>query len=189
MAIMMSSANEKLANRMGALMLQVYHDAKKLILSAYSWPSRIVGALMVIQFIFNNEQHNISLDLQYINPSSPHELLQITVDSHRKALANLKNRLHLLYALMAVLAGHKLIIDKDSHEQLLFVGAKEPEETGAAGCLNTLKDSCTETEDGIDFNILQEVSSIVTDGTNMTSGEKGGCGYLWGADCVFILYA
>ena len=48
------------------------------------------------------------------------------------------------------------IIDKDAHEQLLFVGAKEPEETGAAGCLNTLKDSCTETEAGMDFSILQK---------------------------------
>ena len=65
------------------------------------------------------------------------------------------------------------IIDKDADEQLLFVGAKEPEETGAAGCLNTLRDSCTETEVGIDFSILQEVSSIVTNGTNMTSGERG----------------
>ena len=91
------------------------------------------------------------MDLQYINPSCPSELLQITVDSHRKASANLKNRLHLLYALMAVLTGHKLIIDKDAHEQHLFVGAKEPEETGAAGCLNALKDSCTDTEVGMDL--------------------------------------
>ena len=75
---------------------------------------------------------------------------------------------------MALLTGHKLIIDKDAHEQLLFVGTKELEETGAAGCLNTLKDSCTETEAGMGFSILQEVSSIVTDGTNMTSGERGG---------------
>ena len=59
---------------------------------------------------------------------------------------------------MAVLTGHKLIIDKNEHEQLLFVGAREPEETGDAGCLNTLKDSCTETEAGMDFSILQEVS-------------------------------
>ena len=75
-----------------------------------------------------------------------------------------------------MLTGHKLIIDKDAHEQLLFVEAKEPEETGAAGCLNTLNNLCTETEAGMDFSVLQEVSSIVTDGTNMTSGEKGG---LW----------
>ena len=34
MAIMISSANEKLANKMGALMLQVYNDAKKLTFSA-----------------------------------------------------------------------------------------------------------------------------------------------------------
>ena len=36
MGIMISSANEKLANKMGALMLQVYNDAKKLTRSAYS---------------------------------------------------------------------------------------------------------------------------------------------------------
>ena len=68
MGIMISSANEKLANKMGALILQVYNDVKKLTLSAYSWPSRIVAALMVSEFIFNNGQHSISLDLQYINP-------------------------------------------------------------------------------------------------------------------------
>ena len=68
------------------------------------------------------------------------------------------------------------IIDKDAHEQLLFVGAKESEETGAAGCLNAFKDSCAETEAGMDFSILQEVSSIVIDGTNMNIGERGG---LW----------
>ena len=55
--IMISSANEKLANKMGALMLQVYNDAKKLTLSAYSWPSRIVATQMASDFIFNNEQH------------------------------------------------------------------------------------------------------------------------------------
>ena len=36
MGIMISSANEKLANKMGALMLQVYSDAKKLTLLACS---------------------------------------------------------------------------------------------------------------------------------------------------------
>ena len=52
----------------------------------------------------------------------------------------------------------------------LFVGAKESEETGAARCLNAFKDSCAETEAGMDFSILQEVSSIVIDGTNMNIG-------------------
>ena len=108
---------------------------------------------MVSEFIFNNEQHNISLDLQYINPSCPRELLQIIVDSHRKTLANtIKESFASSLRSDAVLTEHKLIIDKYAHEQLLFVGAKQPEETGAAGCLNTLKDSCTETEAGMDFN-------------------------------------
>ena len=73
---------------MGTLKLQVYNDAKKLTLSAYNWPSRIVAALMASEFIFNNAQHNIRLDLQYINPLCHRELLQIILDSHRKTLAN-----------------------------------------------------------------------------------------------------
>ena len=68
------------------------------------------------------------------------------------------------------------IINKDAHEQLLSVRAKEPKETGVAGCLNTLKDSRTATEAGMDFSSLQDVSSIVTDDINMNSGERGG---LW----------
>eukprot|EP00794_Sanderia_malayensis_P010342 gene10342-11418_t len=44
MSQLISSANEKIANKIGALMLQVYNDAKKLTLSAYSWPSRIVAS-------------------------------------------------------------------------------------------------------------------------------------------------
>ena len=37
------------------------------------------------------------------------------------------------------------------NEQLLFVGAKEPEEPGAADCLNTLIAPCNDTEAGMDF--------------------------------------
>ena len=57
-AIMISNANEKLANKMRALMRQVYNDAKRLTLSAYSWPNRIVAAIMVSEFIFNDEQQH-----------------------------------------------------------------------------------------------------------------------------------
>ena len=49
-----------------------------------------MAALMVSELIFNNEQHNISLDLQYINLSCPRALLQITVDSHRKTANTIK---------------------------------------------------------------------------------------------------
>ena len=48
-----------------------------------------MAAEMSSEFIFNNEQHSVSLDLQYINPSCHRELLQIIVDSHRKTLANI----------------------------------------------------------------------------------------------------
>ena len=88
MGIMISNVNEKLANKMGTLMLQVYNDAKKLTLSAYSWPSRVVAAQVASEFIFNNEQYEVKLDLQYISPAYHRELLQVIVDSHRQTLGN-----------------------------------------------------------------------------------------------------
>ena len=86
------------------------------------------------------------------------ELLQIIVDSHRKALANTikksftpslrcdgsvdRTQVDKIFIMLKV-------IDNNAHEPLLFVGAKEPKETGDAGCLNTLKDSCTDTDAGM----------------------------------------
>ena len=185
MGIMISNANEKLANKMGTLMLQAYNDAKKLTLSAYSWPSRVVAAQIASEFIFNDEQREVKLDLQYISPAYHRELLQVVVDSHRQTLANTikealasslscdgsvdRTQVEKIFTMLK-------IIDKDADKKLLFVGAKEPEKTGAAGCLNTLKDSCIETEAGMEFSIIQEISSIVNDGTNMNSGERDG---LW----------
>ena len=125
------------------------------------------------------------MDLQYISPAYHRELLQVIVDSRRQTLANTikealasslrcdgsvdRTQVDKLFTMLK-------IIDKDADEKLLFVGAKEPEKTGAAGCLDNLKDSCIETEAGMEFSIIQEISSIVTDGTNMNSGERGG---LW----------
>ena len=133
---MISNANEKLANKMGTLMLQAYNDAKKLTLSAYSWPSRLVAAQIASEFIFNNEQHEVKLDLQYISLAYHRELLQVIVDSHRQTLANTikealasslrcdgsvdRTQVDKIFTMLK-------IIDKDADEKLLFVGAKEPE--------------------------------------------------------------
>ena len=133
MGIMISNANEKLANKMVTLMLQVYNDAKKLTLSAYSSPSSVVAAQIASEFIFNNEQHEVRLDLQYISPAYHWELLQVIVDSHRQTLTNTikealasslrcdgsvdRTQVDKIFTMLK-------IIDKDADEKLLFVGAK-----------------------------------------------------------------
>ena len=65
------------------------------------------------------------------------------------------------------------VITSDAAEELFFVGAKEPSSRGAVGALEAIKDSCSEVVVGSEnLNILHEPSSIVTDGTNMNSGES-----------------
>ena len=81
-----SSANEKLANKMDKLFLHVFNDAKKLTLSAYSWPSRVVASEMANNFSFNYPENNLKIDFQYISPTSHRELLEIIVKSHTKTL-------------------------------------------------------------------------------------------------------
>ena len=69
------------------------------------------------------------------------------------------------------------VITSDAAEELFFVGAKEPSSRRAVGALEAIKDSCSEVAVcSENLNILHESSSIVKDGTNMNSGERGG---LW----------
>jgi hypothetical protein len=53
------TANEKLANKIGSLMIHVYHDAKKLTLSANSFPGRLVAGDIANAFqIMSNRQQD-----------------------------------------------------------------------------------------------------------------------------------
>ena len=186
MGSLISAANEELANKMGQLVLHVFNDAKKLTLSAYSWPSRIVASRIASNFSFNSESEKLRIDFQYINPTINRELLEMIVDAHRETFADqIKQALALslrcdgsvdrtqvdkMYIMLKV-------ITSDAAEELFFVGAKEPSSRGAVGALEAIKDSCSEVAVGSEnLNILHESSSIVTDGTNMNSGERGG---LW----------
>lgn len=46
------------ANHIGKLMIQVYNDAKRLGLTAYSWPSRHVSGQASNEFSFNEKEPN-----------------------------------------------------------------------------------------------------------------------------------
>ena len=60
---MLSSQRQKLANKIGSLIIHVYNDAKCLTASAFSWPSRVVAAKMA--------QNQIKSNLHYTRRITP----------------------------------------------------------------------------------------------------------------------
>ena len=58
------TANFQLANRIGSLMIYVHHSAKRLILSANSFPSRVAVTSLANSFQFTNwDPGDLSIDL------------------------------------------------------------------------------------------------------------------------------
>jgi hypothetical protein len=54
--------NEKLSNKIGSLMIHIYGDAKKLTLSAYIFPMRVITIQMASNFTFNELNENNTYD-------------------------------------------------------------------------------------------------------------------------------
>ena len=79
---MISSQRQKLANKIGSLIIQVYNDAKCLTLFVFSWPSRVITARIAHKFEYNEEFTSFTpsdFDLQYIRPPVVQELLRTIV--------------------------------------------------------------------------------------------------------------
>jgi hypothetical protein len=80
------------------LLIHNYGDAKKLTLSAYSFPSRIVVGKITTAFSFNNSNYltvdggfgegTELTDFQYLCPSTHKEFLECIVDGDRERLAH-----------------------------------------------------------------------------------------------------
>lgn len=89
MEVAISKANKKIVDYVGMLMIQVFNDAKRLNLSAWSWPSRFVAG--AASFGYESQPDNqvkfiipVDLNLQYVNSPSHLELMTTLVTSHRK---------------------------------------------------------------------------------------------------------
>lgn len=183
-----SKANEALANKVGSLMVSVYNDAKRLTLSGYSWPSRMVASQIAQCFQFNDahiksdDQH---FDLQYISPNSHSTFLKCIVAAHAGQVLDtlLQSR-----AISLRLDGSvdRAQIDKiyvlakcvtcKGDTQEFFIGLAEPDQRGAVGILNAVKESLI-TNFGTDgIKVLRRITSIVTDGASVNIGDKNG---LW----------
>lgn len=86
MDIFINKANKRLMDYVGKLMIQVFHDAKRLTLSAYSWPSRFVTGEASSAYDSEKQPCNIiaeNIRLQYVNPTGHFELINSIVNSHR----------------------------------------------------------------------------------------------------------
>lgn len=192
MDLHISKANENKANEIGKMMIHVYTDAKRLNLSAWSWPARYVTAQTAFSFSFNGSQQNQSiipdgLSLSYVNPPTHLDLLTCIVDADRNSITEkLRNCLALSLRVdgsvdrtqkdkIYILAK---IVSSDGNSELIFLGVGEQKRAKAVGLLETVL-SCIEEHFGVEFlneSILRKISSMCTDGTNLNSGERGG---LW----------
>lgn len=174
-----------LANHIGKLMIHAYGSVKKLTLSANTFPARIMMNNMANKFNFNNNSEESEYNLNYVTPASFREFLEVIVQCHRPKLEQLfinslalslrcdgsidKTQIDKIYTMVKT-------ISKDGSDNLYFLGAAEPEERGAKGLLGAVQNGCRKTLGRNASSILKLISSIVTDGAAVNTGEKNG---LW----------
>ena len=179
--------NEAAAKKIGSLMITVYNDAKRLTLSAYSWPSRIVASKKAQMYANNDISDGVveSYDLQYVTPTCHQQFLECIVESHRK---DVFNKIVNAQALSLRLDGSvdrtqidkiyfmgKIILQNGESDQV-FLGLAEPQQRGAKGMIDALKEGLQNAFGEDAKKILQTASSVVTDGASVNIGEKNG---LW----------
>lgn len=185
----MNVSNERYATHVCKLLTQVYNDAKKLTLSAFSWPSRFISNAASNAFSYNNSEDLIpkNMSLQYVTPAGHLDLLSCIVES---GTPEIKEIIKSALALSVRIDGS---IDRTQKDKLyvlavvvtlvgsircLFLGVAEQTERGAAGHLNAVL-RAMENNYGREFMmkyILPNLSSVCTDGANVNIGERGG---LW----------
>lgn len=184
MDVHISEANRKRANHVGELLLQVYCDAKKLTLSANSWPPRYVAAKAGQSFDFNTTTSTIpdTIDIQYVNGPTHLNLLEVITRSYqsifKETIANsLASSIHIdgsvdrtqidkIYILLK-------IVNRNGDLKTLFIGIGQQQKRGAVGLIEAVKNGIKNSAgDEIYRLIFSRVSSICTDGTNVNTGEK-----------------
>jgi len=176
-------ANEKLGDKIGSLMIHTYGDAKKLTLSAYTYPMRVITGQMASNFTFNELNENNTYDFQYLTPASHKEFLQCIVKSYKKTFSDKlisetismplrcdgsvdRSQIDTIYIIL------KTVSLKGVEEQY-FLGAGQVEQRGAEGILDAIETACINNvgHDVTEY-IFKNISSIVTDGYLWTLVEN-----------------
>lgn len=184
-----SESNRKFANHIGKLFQQVFVDAKKLTLSAFSWPSRYIATEAGFHFDFNNSNvPNIPLstNLQYVNPPGHLKMLNSIVSSYSD---DFKERIESARSCSLHIDGSvdrtqidKIYIilktvSKTGIPESFFLGIGNQTESGAEGLLAAVKRGIIENSGTEIFDIVMSlITSICTDGASINTGSKNG---LW----------
>lgn len=184
MDVHISEANRERANHIGELLLQVFCDAKKLTLSAFSWPSRYIAAKAGQNFDYNTTKTTIpaTINIQYVHPQSHLHLLDVITRSYH---AEFKGKLEDSLACSIHIDGSvdrtqidKIYIllktvDRIGDLETIFIGIGQQTNRGAIGLMEAVKNGMIENigEDLYGL-IMARLSSICTDGTNVNTGEK-----------------
>ena len=165
-------------------MYTVYNDAKRGTLSAWSWPSREVASLLGRTVDLSQAWTPAcpSNDkLQYINPEMHSTLLELIVETDKINVAQKLSRAH-ANSLRADGSVDRTQIDnvhvmayvvtETGLEETLFLGFCEPKERGAIGYFKAIQDATSFTLKW--ENLFPLVSSVVTDGASINTGERRG---------------
>lgn len=167
-------------------MLTVFNDAKRITLSAWSWPSRVVANQLSLHFQKNGSNYlntEPKIDLQYVTPVHHNELLEsiVAVDLQqlqqrlRKSLAMAlrvdgsvdRTQKHNIYVLLHV-------VHSDGCRATYFMGFDIPDDCKADAYFEIVKKVSNEI---LPCNeLISLICSIVTDGESLNSGHLNG---LW----------
>lgn len=149
-------------------------------LAAWNWPARFISFEMGRLFNFNNPIENAEsikkINLHHINPKSHADILESIVDTSsdfvRKKIENCLacslradgsiDRTHIdkIYILAK-------IVNEKGVLETLFIGVAEQTERGAEGLLNAIKRGVNSHDANLYDNLLQKISSLVTDGASV----------------------
>jgi hypothetical protein len=164
------------------LMINVFNNAKKLTLSAWSWPSRevanmISGAVDVTQDFEKFYPSNSKL--QYVTPTQHNNFLScIVLADKTRVKAKIESSLALSLRCDSSVDRRRIdnchvlakIINQDGKPELLFLGLDEPKARGMPGYVQAVKDAVNLTSRWSD--VARKMTSIVTDGTNLNTGDR-----------------
>ena len=164
------------------LMINVFNNAKKLTLSAWSWPSRevanmISGAVDVTQDFEKFYPSNSKL--QYVTPTQHNNFLScIVLADKTRVKAKIESSLALSLRCDSSVDRRSIdnchvlakIINQDGKPELLFLGLDEPKARGMPGYVQAVKDAVNLTSRWSD--VARKMTSIVTDGTNLNTGDR-----------------
>lgn len=186
---MISKGNAELAKTIANLAYSVYNDAVRLTLSAYSWPSRFVAQELGRHFDFcksdETEERVKKINLQYIRPSMHSELLSCIVEADRDHIKTRienaiavslrvdgsvdRTNLDKIYVLAKVVNRHGVL-------ENIFIGVGEQTERFATGLHQAVIRTINRVHENLYETCVKKMSSFVTDGASVNTGEHKG---LW----------